>query len=159
MSSIVLNDHNLRPKYVVSNKAIRRKNSERRMPSSGMRRRVDIVWTDVPPSPPWKPQILQYGTTFHLDGTKASKSDLYSAARCWNIKLGASSFILYYIILNGTRGSVVGWGTMLQAGRSRVRVPMRWIFFFNVPNPPGRTMTPESTWPLTEMSTRNIPGG
>jgi hypothetical protein len=28
----------------------------------------------------------------------------------------------------GARGSVVGWGTMLQAGRSRVRVPMRWIF-------------------------------
>jgi hypothetical protein len=26
------------------------------------------------------------------------------------------------------RGSVVGWGTMLQAGRSRVRVPMRWNF-------------------------------
>jgi hypothetical protein len=29
----------------------------------------------------------------------------------------------------GARRSVVGWGTMLQAGRSRVRVPMRWIFF------------------------------
>jgi hypothetical protein len=28
----------------------------------------------------------------------------------------------------GARGSVVGWGTMLQAGRSRVRVPMRWNF-------------------------------
>jgi hypothetical protein len=28
----------------------------------------------------------------------------------------------------GARGSVVGWGTMLQAGRSRVRVSMRWIF-------------------------------
>jgi hypothetical protein len=26
------------------------------------------------------------------------------------------------------RGSVVGWGTMLQAGRSLVRVLMRWIF-------------------------------
>jgi hypothetical protein len=26
------------------------------------------------------------------------------------------------------RGSVVGLGTMLQAGRSRVRVPMRWNF-------------------------------
>jgi hypothetical protein len=25
------------------------------------------------------------------------------------------------------RSSVVGWGTMLQAGRSRGRVPMRWI--------------------------------
>jgi hypothetical protein len=24
---------------------------------------------------------------------------------------------------------ILGWGTMLQAGRSRVRIPMRWIFF------------------------------
>jgi hypothetical protein len=30
--------------------------------------------------------------------------------------------------MEGARGSVVGWGTMLQAGRSRVRVPMRWNF-------------------------------
>jgi hypothetical protein len=29
----------------------------------------------------------------------------------------------------GTRGSVVGWGTMLQAGRSRVRIPMRSLDF------------------------------
>jgi hypothetical protein len=28
----------------------------------------------------------------------------------------------------GARGSVVGWTTMLQAGRSPVRVPMSWIF-------------------------------
>jgi hypothetical protein len=28
----------------------------------------------------------------------------------------------------GARGSVVGWGTMLQAVRSRVRVPMKWNF-------------------------------
>jgi hypothetical protein len=27
------------------------------------------------------------------------------------------------------------WGTMLQAGRSRVWDPIRWINFFNVPNP------------------------
>jgi hypothetical protein len=26
------------------------------------------------------------------------------------------------------RGSVFGWGIMLQAGRSRIRAPMRWIF-------------------------------
>jgi hypothetical protein len=26
------------------------------------------------------------------------------------------------------RGSVIGWGTTLQAGRSRDRVPMRWVF-------------------------------
>jgi hypothetical protein len=64
-----------------------------------------------------------------------------------------------YIMLVGTRGSVGGWGTTLQAGRSRVRVPMRWIFFFNLPNPSGRTMVLGSTQPLTELSTRNLLGG
>jgi hypothetical protein len=44
---------------------------------------------------------------------------------------------------------------MLQAGRSRDRVPMRWIFS-NLPNPSGRTMALGSTQPLTEMSTRNL---
>jgi hypothetical protein len=58
-----------------------------------------------------------------------------------------------------TRGSIVGWGTMLRAGRSRVRVPMRSLNFFNWPNPSSRTMALGSTQPLTEMSTRNLPGG
>jgi hypothetical protein len=31
--------------------------------------------------------------------------------------------------------------------------------FFNLPNTSSRTMAPGSTQPLTEMSTRNIPGG
>jgi hypothetical protein len=51
--------------------------------------------------------------------------------------------------------------TMLQARRSRNRVPMRWIFS-NLPNPSGRTMALGSTQPLIEMSTRNPkkkPGG
>jgi hypothetical protein len=30
------------------------------------------------------------------------------------------------LLVQEARGSVVGWGTMLQAGRSRVRVPMMW---------------------------------
>jgi hypothetical protein len=51
---------------------------------------------------------------------------------------------------------------MLQAGRSRDRVPIRWIFS-NLPNPSGRAMALGSTQPLTEMSTRNLkekkPGG
>jgi hypothetical protein len=34
-----------------------------------------------------------------------------------------------YIYLLWARGSVVGWGTMLQAGRSRVRIPMRSLDF------------------------------
>jgi hypothetical protein len=44
---------------------------------------------------------------------------------------------------------------MLQAGRSRDRVPMRWIFS-NLPNPFRRTMALGWTQPLTEMSTRNL---
>jgi hypothetical protein len=47
---------------------------------------------------------------------------------------------------------------MLQAGRERDRIPMRWIFFFNWPNLSSRTMALGSTQPLTEMSTRNLSG-
>jgi hypothetical protein len=60
----------------------------------------------------------------------------------------------------GARGSVVDWGTMLQAGRPRVRFPVRSLdFFFNWPNTSSHTMDLVSTQPLAEMSTRNLPGG
>jgi hypothetical protein len=59
---------------------------------------------------------------------------------------------------SGPRGSLVGWGTMLQAGRSRVRVPMRWNFS-NLLNPSSRTMALEPTQTVREMSTRNLPVG
>jgi hypothetical protein len=36
-----------------------------------------------------------------------------------------------YISLEA-RGSVVGWGAMLQAGRSRVQVPLRSLDFFQL---------------------------
>jgi hypothetical protein len=38
-------------------------------------------------------------------------------------------------------------------------IPDEVIGFFNLPNPSSRTMTLGSTQPLTEMSTRNLPGG
>jgi hypothetical protein len=47
---------------------------------------------------------------------------------------------------------------MLQAGRLPVQVPDE-VDFFNVPNPSSHTMALGSTQPLTEMSTRNLPGG
>jgi hypothetical protein len=47
---------------------------------------------------------------------------------------------------------------MLQAGRSPIRVPDE-MDFFNLPNPSSRPMALGSTQPLTEMSTRNLPGG
>jgi hypothetical protein len=48
---------------------------------------------------------------------------------------------------------------MLQAETSRFQFPMRSLDFFNWPNPSSRTMALGSTQPLTEMSTRNLPGG
>jgi hypothetical protein len=48
---------------------------------------------------------------------------------------------------------------MLQAGRSRFRFPMRSLGFFNSPNPSSRTIALGSTQSVTEMSTRNLPGG
>jgi hypothetical protein len=47
---------------------------------------------------------------------------------------------------------------MLRAGRSPVRVPDE-VDFFNLPNPSRCEMALGSTQPLTEMSTRNFPGG
>jgi hypothetical protein len=51
----------------------------------------------------------------------------------------------------GARGSVVGWGTMLLESRLGG--------FFKLPDPSSRNMALGSTQPVTEMSTRNIPGG
>jgi hypothetical protein len=64
----------------------------------------------------------------------------------------------HYCIMagEGACGSIVGWGTMLQAGWVRIR--MRWIFF-DLPNPSSCTMALGSTQPLREMSTTNLPGG
>jgi hypothetical protein len=48
----------------------------------------------------------------------------------WHTSNGSGSMwpsLLQQIVI-GACGSVVGWGTTLQAGRSRVRFPMRWIF-------------------------------
>jgi hypothetical protein len=50
-------------------------------------------------------------------------------------------------------------GHAIQSGRSRVRVAMRWIFFFNLTNPSSRTLALGSTQLLTELSTRNLPRG
>ena len=50
----------------------------------------------------------------------------------------------------------VGWGTALQAGRSRVRFSMCIFGIFHRYNPSSSTLTLGSTQPVTEMSTRNI---
>jgi hypothetical protein len=68
------------------------------------------------------------------------------------------SVLIYLDMHCGERGSIVGWGTMLQAGRSPVQVPDE-VDFLNLPNLSIRAMALGSIQPLTEMSTRNLPGG
>jgi hypothetical protein len=47
----------------------------------------------------------------------------------------------------GARGSVAGWGTVLQAGRSRVWVQMRWIFYdAGVNSASNRNEYQETSW-------------
>ena len=60
--------------------------------------------------------------------------------------------ILQRIKINeGLRGGAVGWGTALQAGRSRVRFPMVSLEFFYWHNHSSRTMALGLTHPLTEI--------
>jgi hypothetical protein len=47
---------------------------------------------------------------------------------------------------------------MLQPRRPGVRFLMKSLVFFTFHNPSSRTMALGSTQPLTEMSTRNLPG-
>jgi hypothetical protein len=59
----------------------------------------------------------------------------------------------------GECSSVLIWGTMLQVGRSRVRVPVRSLDFSIDLILPSTLRTWGSTEPLTQMSTGNLPGG
>jgi hypothetical protein len=46
-----------------------------------------------------------------------------------------------WVCVGGARDSVVAWGNLLQAGRLRVRVPMRSLdFFSSCPIPSNRDM-------------------
>jgi hypothetical protein len=57
----------------------------------------------------------------------------------------------------GARGSVVGWGIMLQEGKVGGSILDEVTGIFNLTNPSSRTMVLGSTQPLTEMNTRNLP--
>jgi hypothetical protein len=47
---------------------------------------------------------------------------------------------------------------LYTSGKVTGSIPDHVIGFFKIPNPYSRTMAVGSTQPLTEMSTRNLPG-
>jgi hypothetical protein len=48
---------------------------------------------------------------------------------------------------------------MLQAGKVKGSIPAWFLGIFSLPNPFSRIMALGSTQPLTEISTRSLPGG
>jgi hypothetical protein len=55
--------------------------------------------------------------------------------------------------------NVDSWLRHYAISRKVVGVGPDDVDFFNLPNPSSRTMALGPTQPLTEMSTRNLPGG
>jgi hypothetical protein len=62
----------------------------------------------------------------------------------------------YNDIRAGTRSLLRHYATCTKVAGSN---PDKDIRFFNLPNPSSRTTAPESTQPITEMSTSNFPWG
>jgi hypothetical protein len=69
----------------------------------------------------------------------------------------SSKYSQQHPLLKGVHGRVVGW-RHYAISRKVAGFESRWCGYFNWPNPSSRTIALGLTQPLTEMSTRNLPG-
>jgi len=70
-----------------------------------------------------------------------------------------SVYYYWHWCILGAGGGAVGWGTALQAGRSRVPFLMVSLEIFIWHNPSGHTVALGLSQPLIEMSTKNTSWG
>jgi hypothetical protein len=105
----------------------------------------------------WFPALIVAHVVKKLSLSSSQQPDTSLTWARWNSSTSDLPVLLTTVFISsGACRRVVGWGSMLPAGRLRVRFSMR-SFGFSIYLILLAALG--STQPLTEMSTRNVPGG
>jgi hypothetical protein len=86
--------------------------------------------------------IVDLCLTHRQHGDALSLGNFRAILLTWNKEIK-----LRHTLKFGAHDSVVGWGTMLQIGRLRVRISMRWIFLIYI-------IVPAALWPGVDSASK-----